>query len=75
LLKRIEKPDFQNLGYETKLNDGSEPCTNAAAYADDLRLYTGDHDDMWALLFLLSNLCDYVKMKINVDKFASISQA
>jgi hypothetical protein len=48
-LRRLEKPALMNLGYEVQVADGPIKI-NAAAYADDLILYTETHEGMEALI-------------------------
>jgi hypothetical protein len=47
---------------------------NAAAYANDLILYTETHEGMEALIKHLEAFCKYAKMKVNADKCVSLSQ-
>jgi hypothetical protein len=73
-LRRIEKPDLLNLGYSVKPQDGGEIKTNAAAYADDLVLYTESHEDIRILIHHLEAFCKYAKARVYADKGVSISQ-
>jgi predicted nuclease of predicted toxin-antitoxin system len=59
---------------EIKLEDGEEIQITAAAYADDLILFTEDHADLRNLLDILGAFRQYAKMKANADKCVSISQ-
>jgi hypothetical protein len=62
------------LGYRIPLDEGGHIAINAAAYADDLILYTETHEDMYELLRHLEDFCKFAKMKVNADKCVSISQ-
>jgi hypothetical protein len=73
-LRRIEKLDLLDLGYSVKLQDRGEIKISAAAYADDLILYTESHEDMRILIHHLEAFCKYAKMKVNAYKCVSISQ-
>jgi hypothetical protein len=65
---------MKGLGYCVKLQDNSEIRINAAAWADDLILYTEIHEGMKTLLFLLSEFCAHAKTRVNAEKSVSISQ-
>jgi hypothetical protein len=47
---------------------------NAAAYADDLILYSDTHEHMEIMLTLLGQFYAYAKMKMHAEKCVSISQ-
>jgi hypothetical protein len=72
-LRRIEKPTLLNLGYTVQV-EGGDIKINAAAYADDLILYTETHEDMQTLIRHLEAFCKYANMKVNADKCVSISR-
>jgi hypothetical protein len=63
------------LGYCIPIHDASTVQINAAAYADDLVLYSEAHNNMECMLFLLSQFCEHAKMKINAEKCVSFSKA
>jgi hypothetical protein len=70
----LEKTDLLDLGYHVKLESGEEVKINAAAYADDLNLYTESHEDMRILLSHLELFCQFAKIKVNADKCVLIFQ-
>jgi hypothetical protein len=61
-LRRIEKPTLLKLESAVPV-DGGEIRINAAAYADDLILYTETHEDVETLIKHLEAFCKYAKMK------------
>jgi hypothetical protein len=65
---------MKQRGYSIPLADGTAIRINAAAYADDLVLYSEQHSDMEIMLNLLAAFCSYAKMKVNSEKCVSISQ-
>jgi hypothetical protein len=66
-LRRLDKPELLNLGYTVAVDNG-EVKINAAAYADDLILYTETHEGMETPIKHLEAFCKYAKMKVNADK-------
>jgi hypothetical protein len=73
-LRRLETPDLLRLGYRIPLKEGNGININAAAYADDLILYTDTHENMCILLKYLEQFCEFAKMRVNSEKCVSISQ-
>jgi hypothetical protein len=62
------------LGCGIPMDDGTVIKINAAAYSDDLILYSEPHHDTATMLALLAAFSEYAKVMVNAEKCVWSSQ-
>jgi hypothetical protein len=73
-LRTMQQEAFKKMGFPITVESGETIRVNAAAYTDDLILFSESGDGIRTYLDILDKFCNYTGIKINVKKCVALAE-